>query len=73
MKIPVGSITLTQPGAIPEGSLECDGRAVDATEYADLFAVMGEVFGNSAEDNTFNLPGPFDQGLLQGLIAVIKY
>lgn len=73
MNIPVGSITLTQPGAIPEGSLECDGRAVDATEYASLLAVIGEVFGSNAEDNTFNIPGPFDSEALGGLIAVIKY
>ena len=73
MSIPVGAITLTVSGVIPPGSLECDGRPVDRNRYNGLYSVIGAIFGEDTEANTFNLPGPFDLELFHGLIAVIKY
>lgn len=71
--IPVGAITLTLPDAIPPGSLLCDGRALNRTQYSHLYMVLGDRCGGSIDDNTFHLPGPFNAEALHGMVAVIKY
>lgn len=38
------------------GWLKCDGSAVSRATYADLFAVIGTVFGVGNGTTTFNLP-----------------
>lgn len=55
-----------------KGWLLCDGRAVSRTDYADLFAVIGEKFGRGDGSTTFNLPDargrtPIMQGQGAGL------
>ena len=62
---PAGSIIMFSASTPPSGYLECDGAAVSRTTYADLFAVIGEDFGNGDGSTTFNLPdlrGEFVRG-----------
>jgi microcystin-dependent protein len=40
----------------PSSWLICDGQAVSRTTYADLFNVVGTVYGNGDGSTTFNLP-----------------
>lgn len=40
----------------PDGTLECDGAAVDRTVYARLFALIGTTYGSGNGTTTFNLP-----------------
>ena len=40
----------------PQGYLPCDGRAVDRTTYADLFAAIGTAWGSGDGSTTFNVP-----------------
>ncbi len=42
--------------AAPSGWLLCNGAEVSRTTYADLFAVMGTIFGAGNGSTTFNLP-----------------
>lgn len=42
--------------AIPDGWLLCDGSEVSREDYADLFAVIGEKFGEGDNATTFNVP-----------------
>jgi len=53
---PVGIINAWPTATAPTGWLECDGSAVSRTTYADLFAVIGEDYGNGNGSTTFNLP-----------------
>ncbi len=50
----VGAIELWAGATLPEGWLECDGSSLSATEYPDLFAVLGYTWGGSGDN--FNLP-----------------
>ncbi len=43
-------------GDIPDGWLHCHGQAVSRTEYSDLFAAIGTVYGAGDGSTTFNLP-----------------
>ena len=43
-------------GTIQDGWLECDGRAVSRTMFADLFAAIGTTYGAGDGSTTFNLP-----------------
>ncbi len=47
--------------SVPEGWLLCDGSAVSRTEYADLFAVIGTLWGDGDGSSTFNLPNLIDR------------
>ena len=42
--------------SIPGGWLFCDGSAVSRTTYAELFAVIGTIYGSGDGATTFNLP-----------------
>lgn len=64
---------LVPPGAVmdfamsgpPSGWLECDGREVDRTTYANLFNAIGTGWGAGNGVDTFNLPdfrGEFRRG-----------
>ena len=62
---PPGSITAYAGLTAPAGYFICDGSQVSRTEYADLFAVVGETFGVGDGSTTFNLPdlrGEFIRG-----------
>ena len=61
----VGEVKMWPTETPPLAWLECDGSAVSRTVYADLFAVIGETWGNGDGSTTFNLPdlrGQFVRG-----------
>lgn len=53
---PVGAIQAYGGTTAPSGWLLCDGQAVSRTTYADLFAVIGTVYGEGDSSTTFNIP-----------------
>jgi len=53
-RCPVGSIVAYPSNVVPDGWLECNGAALDTTEYADLYAVIGGIYGMDGDD--FKLP-----------------
>lgn len=62
----IGDIKASVQNADHFNWLLCDGRAVNRTEYAELFNVIGTGFGGGDGINTFNLPdyrGKFLRGL----------
>lgn len=54
--VPVGSVFWLAAQTAPEGYLICNGSAVSRTEYADLFAAIGTIFGTGDGSTTFALP-----------------
>ena len=73
--MPIGTI-LSFAGAasmVPEGWLICDGRAMTADDYPDLFTIIGTTYGDGSTDTRltaiegdFNIPdlrGVFVRGL----------
>ena len=54
--IPIATIWMFAGVAAPDGWLFCDGTAIDRTNYAELFAVIGEIYGIGDGSTTFNLP-----------------
>ncbi|MBA7618694.1 hypothetical protein ES703_26025 [subsurface metagenome] len=53
---PAGSLQIWGTDTPPDGWLLCYGQAVSRTTYADLFAIIGTVFGVGDGSTTFNLP-----------------
>lgn len=52
----VGSILLIYENhEVPQGTLECDGRALSSQDYANLFNKIGTKYGGNG-DPTFNIP-----------------
>ena len=58
---PVGSVTAFAGSTTPQGWLLCDGSAVSRTDYADLYAVIGDTYGAGDGSTTFNLPNLVDK------------
>lgn len=58
-RVPAGTI-LPFAGAVdvdtPLGYIPCDGRAVSRETYADLYAAIGDAWGNGDAATTFNVP-----------------
>lgn len=55
--IPTGTImAYVYDQNLPEGWLLCDGSAVSRTDYSELFAVIGTLYGEGDGSTTFNLP-----------------
>ena len=54
--IPFGAVIPFSGETVPGGYLECDGSAVSRTTFAELFAVIGEIYGPGDGATTFNLP-----------------
>lgn len=52
--VAVGTIYPFAGQTVPETFMLCDGSALDKTEYAELFSVIGYTFGG--EGDIFNLP-----------------
>ena len=52
----IGSIIPFGGNTIPKSFLLCDGAEVSKTEYADLYAVIGDAFGTATEATNFILP-----------------
>jgi len=52
----IGNQIVSYGDTIPDGSLLCDGTAVDRQAFFKLFSVIGTVHGAGDGVNTFNLP-----------------
>lgn len=66
---PAGTIVAYGGTTGPSGWLICHGSAVSRTTYADLFTVVGEIFGEGDNSTTFNVPdfrGRFLRGIDDG-------
>jgi len=61
---PVGLIVSFAGGGAPDGWLECDGREISRSAYADLFSVIATTYGIGNGSTTFNLPNIADRFLL---------
>lgn len=64
-----GTVLPFAGAAAPGGWLLCHGQAVSRSEYANLFGVIGETFGDGDGSTTFNVPdlrGEFIRGLDAG-------
>lgn len=59
--IPVGIVQAFAGATTPQGWLLCDGSAVSRTDYADLYAVIGDTYGAGDGSTTFNLPNLVDK------------
>ncbi|MBP2651354.1 MAG: microcystin dependent protein [Firmicutes bacterium] len=55
-KLPAGVIQLYGGSSAPEGYLLCDGSAVSRTSYAELYAALGDSYGEGDGSTTFNVP-----------------
>lgn len=67
--VPIASIQAFATETVPDGYLICDGSPVSRTEYADLFAALGTVWGEGDGTTTFNIPdlrGEFLRGFDDG-------
>jgi len=65
----IGTVSAFAMPTAPEGWLVCDGSAVSRTDFADLYATIGTVWGDGDEITTFNLPdlrGEFIRGFDDG-------
>ncbi|NIY76964.1 tail fiber protein [Thalassospira sp. HF15] len=56
----IGSVSAFAMPTPPTGWLVCDGSAISRTEYADLFATIGTLWGDGDGSTTFNLPQLYD-------------
>ena len=54
--LPTGAILDFGGSPAPLGFLLCDGAAVSRTTYSNLFAVVGETYGQGDGTTTFNVP-----------------
>lgn len=54
--VPIGAIVAYAGESIPTGYLNCDGRAINRTEYSDLFTAIGTTWGAGDGSTTFNIP-----------------
>ena len=54
--VPIGSVLDFAGGVAPTNYLLCNGQAVSRTDYAELFAVIGTVWGTGDGSTTFNVP-----------------
>lgn len=53
---PVGVVKGFAGAIAPDGYLLCQGQAISRTTYADLFAVIGTLYGVGNGSTTFNIP-----------------
>lgn len=69
----IGTIVMFGSDATPEGWLPCDGDVVSIDDYPELFAVIGESFGEQPTPSTFVLPDmrwKFPYGAAPGLVGI---
>lgn len=59
--VPVGTIIAYAANANPEGYVLCNGANVSRETYADLFAVIGTLYGEGDGSTTFTLPNLTDR------------
>lgn len=63
--MPIGTIVPFGGSVIPDDYKLCDGSELLKTEYADLYAVIGDAFGTASENTKFVIPdlrGEFIRG-----------
>ncbi|WP_404425675.1 phage tail protein [Thalassospira australica] len=53
---PLGTVLPFAGATAPEGFMLCDGTELLASDHADLFAVIGTVYGEGAAPGSFKLP-----------------
>lgn len=58
---PVGTVFDFAGIDIPDGFLPCDGRALLRSEYAELFKVIGTIYGEGDGETTFNIPDTIEK------------
>ena len=56
-KAKAGFIYPLASATVPDGFLLCDGAAYSRTEYPELFAAIGIMYGEGDGSTTFNVPG----------------
>jgi microcystin-dependent protein len=69
VQFPAGTVISFAGSTAPEGWMICDGAAISRTNYAGLFAAIGEAWGSGDGSTTFNLPdlrGRFLRGVDNG-------
>ena len=54
--VPTGTVLPFAGAEIPTGFLLCNGAAVSKTTYSELFGVIGSIYGDSGDADTFLLP-----------------
>lgn len=54
--MPIGCIIPFSGSTIPVGFLLCDGSEVSKTDYADLYAVIADLYGTCTDTTKFKLP-----------------
>ena len=59
--IPIGVVQAFAGSTTPQGWLLCDGSAISRTDYAELYAVIGDTYGDGDGSTTFNLPDLVDK------------
>ena len=67
--VPAGTVNYTAGNTPPAGYLKCDGAQVSRTQYPELFAAIGTIYGPGDGSSTFNLPdlrGEFIRSLDDG-------
>ena len=60
---PIGSYIYFAGSSVPTHYLLCNGSAVSRTDYAVLYAVIGDTYGAGNGSTTFNLPNLIDKFL----------
>lgn len=66
---PAGTVDFFANATAPVGYLECNGQAVSRTQYPELFAAIGVLYGPGDGTTTFNVPdlrGEFIRGTDNG-------
>lgn len=54
--LPAGTVVWKASTNVPVGWLECDGRAINRSDFPALFADIGVAFGAGNGSTTFNIP-----------------
>lgn len=54
--VPIGTILSYSATTPPVGFLVCDGSEVSKTDYADLYSVIGDLYGKCTDTSKFKLP-----------------
>ena len=68
---PTGALMPFAGAVIPEGYLLCNGAEVSRTTYANLFSVIGTLWGSGDGSTTFNLPD-FNDRFIEGTTDTSK-
>nr|DAO22793.1 MAG TPA: tail collar domain [Bacteriophage sp.] len=63
--VPIGCIIPFSGSTIPVGFLLCDGSEVSKTDYADLYAIIADIYGTATDTSKFKLPDLRDK-FIQG-------